>query len=200
VFLDSTHFASCYRPYLLHKYTEGPCWISSSCGRIMYGYPLSQQIFRLLHQTRRIIKVSSLDKNILMKTSVLNVTPHTPASTAVYHGSQLTGTNTTITSKGQQTFGSKNLWSINNENTKYPQKTKKVIKNLFLIKTDNFWKHNYINPFRSYVGPRPTLWFSCSAPMSEDVRHVFVAFVARPLRCRSLSDTFPHVVRTLANR
>jgi hypothetical protein len=32
-----------------------------------------------------------------------------------------------------------------------------------------------INPFRSCVGPRPTLWFSCSTPMSEDVQHVFVA-------------------------
>jgi hypothetical protein len=31
-----------------------------------------------------------------------------------------------------------------------------------------------INPFRSYVRPRPTLWFSCSAPMSEDIRHIFV--------------------------
>jgi hypothetical protein len=41
-----------------------------------------------------------------------------------------------------------------------------------------------INPSRSYVGPRPTL---------------FVASV-RPLHCRSLSDAFPHVGRTLANR
>ena len=32
-----------------------------------------------------------------------------------------------------------------------------------------------IKPIRSYVGPRPTSWFSCSAPMLEDVRHVFVA-------------------------
>jgi hypothetical protein len=30
-----------------------------------------------------------------------------------------------------------------------------------------------VNPFRSYIGPRPTVWFSCSAPMSEDVRHGF---------------------------
>jgi len=30
-----------------------------------------------------------------------------------------------------------------------------------------------LNLFRSYVGPRPTVWFSCSAPMSEDVRHGF---------------------------
>jgi len=29
------------------------------------------------------------------------------------------------------------------------------------------------NPFRSYIGPRPTVWFSSSAPMSEDVRHGF---------------------------
>jgi hypothetical protein len=56
-----------------------------------------------------------------------------------------------------------------------------------------------LTPFRSYVGPRPTLWFSCSAPVSEDVRHVCVAFV-HPLHCRSLSDAFPHVVQTLANR
>ena len=32
-----------------------------------------------------------------------------------------------------------------------------------------------LNPFRSYVRPRPTLRFSCSALMSEDVQHVFVA-------------------------
>jgi hypothetical protein len=31
-----------------------------------------------------------------------------------------------------------------------------------------------INSFRSNVGPRPTLWFSCSAAMSEDIRHVFL--------------------------
>jgi hypothetical protein len=38
-----------------------------------------------------------------------------------------------------------------------------------------------VNPFRSYIGPRPTVWFSSSAPMSEDVRYgFFVAFV-RPL-------------------
>jgi hypothetical protein len=37
-----------------------------------------------------------------------------------------------------------------------------------------------INPFRSYVEPPPTVRFSCLAPMSEDVRHGFVAFV-RPL-------------------
>jgi len=34
-------------------------------------------------------------------------------------------------------------------------------------------KHMNINPFQSYVGPRPTLWFSPSAPMSGDVRHFF---------------------------
>ena len=44
-----------------------------------------------------------------------------------------------------------------------------------------------INPFRSYVGPRLTLWFSCSAPMSEDIRHVFVApaLLSEPVRCFS---------------
>jgi hypothetical protein len=30
-----------------------------------------------------------------------------------------------------------------------------------------------LNPFRSYIGPRPIVWFSCSAPMSEDVRQSF---------------------------
>jgi hypothetical protein len=30
-----------------------------------------------------------------------------------------------------------------------------------------------INSFRSYIRPRPTVWFSSSAPMSEDVRHGF---------------------------
>jgi hypothetical protein len=29
------------------------------------------------------------------------------------------------------------------------------------------------NPFRSYIGPRTTVWFSSSAPMSEEVRHGF---------------------------
>jgi hypothetical protein len=28
-----------------------------------------------------------------------------------------------------------------------------------------------INPLRSYIGPRLTVWFSSSASMSEDVRH-----------------------------
>jgi hypothetical protein len=37
-----------------------------------------------------------------------------------------------------------------------------------------------INPFRYNVGPRPTLWFSCSAPMTEDVRHVFFCCVCSP--------------------
>lgn len=53
------------RPYLLHKYTEGSCWVSSSRSGIMYGYPLPQQVFSFLHQTRRIVKVSSLTKDIL---------------------------------------------------------------------------------------------------------------------------------------
>jgi hypothetical protein len=30
-----------------------------------------------------------------------------------------------------------------------------------------------LNPFRSYIRPRPTVRFSSSAPMSEDVRHGF---------------------------
>jgi hypothetical protein len=33
-----------------------------------------------------------------------------------------------------------------------------------------------INPFRFYVQPSSTVWFSCSAPMSEDVRHGFCCF------------------------
>jgi hypothetical protein len=31
----------------------------------------------------------------------------------------------------------------------------------------------FFNPFRSYVEPCPTVRFSCSAPMSQDVRHGF---------------------------
>jgi hypothetical protein len=31
----------------------------------------------------------------------------------------------------------------------------------------------HFNPFRSYVEPRPTVWFACFAPMSENVRHGF---------------------------
>jgi hypothetical protein len=34
----------------------------------------------------------------------------------------------------------------------------------------NLWD---FNPFRSYIGPRPRLWFSSSDPLSEDVRHGF---------------------------
>jgi hypothetical protein len=55
-----------------------------------------------------------------------------------------------------------------------------------------------VNPFRSYVGPRPTVRFYSSAPMSEDVRHGFCCVCSR--RCRNLSDAVPHVVRTLGNR
>jgi hypothetical protein len=60
------------RPYLLHKYTEGSCGVSSRRGRIMYGYPLSQQILGLLQQTWRIVKVSSLIKikDNLIRTAV----------------------------------------------------------------------------------------------------------------------------------
>jgi hypothetical protein len=47
-----------------------------------------------------------------------------------------------------------------------------------------YWVHSHstlsystllemLNPFRSYVGRRPTVWFSSFAPMSEDVRHGF---------------------------
>jgi hypothetical protein len=47
-----------------------------------------------------------------------------------------------------------------------------------------------LNPFRSYVGPRPT-WFSCSALMSEDVRHIFVApaLLSDPVRRFSSCST-----------
>ena len=50
---------------------------------------------------------------------------------------------------------------------------------------------NSINPFWSYVGPRLTLWFSCSAPMLEDVRHIFVApaLLSEPVRCFSSCST-----------
>jgi hypothetical protein len=48
------------------------------------------------------------------------------------------------------------------------------------------------------VGPRPTVWFSISAPMSEDVRHGFLLRLFD--RCRNLSDAFPHLVRNLVNR
>jgi hypothetical protein len=49
-----------------------------------------------------------------------------------------------------------------------------------------------VNPFRTYAGPRPTVWFSSSAPMSEDVRHVFFAFVcplSEPVRRFSSCST-----------
>jgi hypothetical protein len=37
-----------------------------------------------------------------------------------------------------------------------------------------------LNPFWSYVGPRPTLWSSRSTPMSEDVRHFLFCCVCSP--------------------
>jgi hypothetical protein len=52
--------------------------------------------------------------------------------------------------------------------------------------------YNSINPFRSYIGPRPTVLFSSSDPMSEDVRHAFVAFVrllSEPVRRFSSCST-----------
>jgi hypothetical protein len=39
-----------------------------------------------------------------------------------------------------------------------------------------------INPFWSYVGPRPTVWFSSSAPMSEDIRHNFCCVCSPAVR------------------
>jgi len=47
-----------------------------------------------------------------------------------------------------------------------------------------------INPFWSYVGPRPTLWFSCSAPISEDVWHVFFGWVCSPAPLSELVRRF----------
>jgi hypothetical protein len=55
---------------------------------------------------------------------------------------------------------------------------------------------NGFNPFRSYIGPRPTMIFEVS-----DVGRLPTRFLLRLFaRCRSLSDAFPHVVRTLTNR
>jgi hypothetical protein len=60
------------------------------------------------------------------------------------------------------------------------------------------YKHLRFNPFRSYIGPRSRVWFSSSAP---DVGRRPTRFLLRLFaRCRSLSDVFPHAVRTLANR
>jgi hypothetical protein len=44
--------------------------------------------------------------------------------------------------------------------------------------------HNtpHVNPFWSYVGPRLTVWFSCSAPVSEDVRHDFCCVCSPAVR------------------
>jgi hypothetical protein len=61
-----------------------------------------------------------------------------------------------------------------------------------------FFIFENFNPFRSYVEPRPTVWFSCFAPMPEDVRNGFVAFV-RPLsepvrRFLSCSTDFSHQI------
>jgi hypothetical protein len=44
----------------------------------------------------------------------------------------------------------------------------------FFIYFFSYWlPSRALNPFRSYNGPRPTVWYSSSAPMSEDVRHGF---------------------------
>jgi hypothetical protein len=37
------------------------------------------------------------------------------------------------------------------------------------------------NPFRSYVEPCPKVLFSCSVPMSEDVRHGFCCVCSPPV-------------------
>jgi hypothetical protein len=44
----------------------------------------------------------------------------------------------------------------------------------FRYRLCNFLQEKWdISRFRSYVEPRPTVWFSSSAPMSEEVRHGF---------------------------
>jgi hypothetical protein len=52
---------------------------------------------------------------------------------------------------------------------------------------DSLFEHFFLNryilrPFQSYIGPRPTLWFSCSAPMSENVRHCFCCVCSPAVR------------------
>jgi hypothetical protein len=45
---------------------------------------------------------------------------------------------------------------------------------LFWLLYDFFWmiqRRMHFNPFRSYVGPRPTLWFSCSRRLSWSLTH-----------------------------
>jgi hypothetical protein len=61
----------------------------------------------------------------------------------------------------------------------------------------NCWLFKF-NPFRSYIEPLPTVWFLqfCSdvgRRLTRVLLHLFA-------RCRSLSDAFPYVVRTLANK
>jgi len=55
-----------------------------------------------------------------------------------------------------------------------------------------------INPFWPYVGPRLTVWFSCSAPMSEYVRHGFCRVCSPAVGTRS--TLFLMSYRALANR
>jgi hypothetical protein len=45
--------------------------------------------------------------------------------------------------------------------------------NWFVLVCTSFSSPALLTPFRSYIGPRPTVWFSCFVPMSEDVRHCF---------------------------
>jgi hypothetical protein len=52
-----------------------------------------------------------------------------------------------------------------------PSKDKAVVNDLARIRQQTLGTN--INPFRSYFEPRLTVWFSCSAPMSEDVLHRF---------------------------
>jgi hypothetical protein len=70
-----------------------------------------------------------------------------------------------------------------------------VVKVKFNIKIDVYVNINF-NPFRLYIGPRqydfPVLLYVGKHPT-----RVLLRLFAR---CRNLSDAFPHVVRTLANR
>jgi hypothetical protein len=50
-------------------------------------------------------------------------------------------------------------------------------------------RHKKINPFRSYIGPRSTVWFSSFVPMSEDVRHGFCCVCSPAVgACRRFSS------------
>jgi hypothetical protein len=75
----------------------------------------------------------------------------------------------------------------------------KPVVNLYLYNMKNFWSvakelvssregqctkefFLFINSFRSYVEPHPTVWFSSSAPMSEDIQHSFCCICSPAVR------------------